>query len=66
MMKMLTLFALLFVGFVAVGCDSASNSNVAESASEDAKEEYRRLLKESEQGMADLDEEAKAAGNKPD
>ncbi|WP_044255943.1 hypothetical protein [Rhodopirellula sp. SWK7] len=65
-MKIFTLFALLFVGFAAVGCDAASNSNVAEGASEDAKEEYRRLLKESEQGMADLDKEAKAAGNKPD
>ncbi|SMP59271.1 hypothetical protein SAMN06265222_106197 [Neorhodopirellula lusitana] len=50
-----------------MGCDSStSNSSVSDGASEDAKDEYRRLLKESEAGMATLDEDAKAAGNKPD
>ncbi|EMI53215.1 hypothetical protein [Rhodopirellula sallentina] len=65
-MKTFVLFSALFIGCVSVGCDSGGNSNVAESASEDAKEEYRRLLKESEESMAQLDEEAKAAGSKPD
>ncbi|WP_283432943.1 hypothetical protein [Neorhodopirellula lusitana] len=66
-LRLLSLCTLLSLSCFSMGCDSStSNSSVSDGASEDAKDEYRRLLKESEAGMATLDEDAKAAGNKPD